>query len=142
MASSAIPDPLSVPRLMAPVNEFLAPAIRQGLANPLPLTSGFVVLEVTGRRSGKTRSVPLLCIDYGPELVVSTVRADSQWVSNLAAEPNAFVWLRGRRHPVQARVFRGGRLVSPDIAAPSLLSAAARAFSMATGTSVAVLTLR
>lgn len=132
---------LSFPRLIEPVNRLLTPGIRMGLGNPLPLTGGLVLLEATGRRSGLTRTTPLLCADYGTALVVTTVRRDSHWVANLAAHPSAFVWLRGRRRPVVARVFRAGQLISADVAPVSLLSAAARSLSLASGTSVAVLTL-
>ncbi len=132
---------LSVPALLAPLNRVLTPAIKQGIGSPLPFTAGLILLEVVGRRSGVTRTVPLLCADYGAALVVSTVRRRSQWVDNLVANPQAFVWLRGRRRAVVARVFRGGALASPDTLPITVLSAAARSYSLATGTSVAVLTL-
>jgi deazaflavin-dependent oxidoreductase (nitroreductase family) len=127
--------------LLAPVNELLTPAIRLGVANPLPLTSGFVLLEVAGRKSGKIRTVPLLCTDYGSVLFVSTVRSNSQWVKNLASGGEANVWLRGRRRKVIAEVYQQGRRLSSDPAAPAskFWTTAARSFSQATGTSVAVL---
>ncbi|MEQ8858988.1 MAG: nitroreductase/quinone reductase family protein [Pseudomonadales bacterium] len=141
-AQAATADQTRVlPRLLEPINRLLDPAIRRGIGSPLPLTGGLVVLEVTGRRSGITRSTPLLCMDYGFALIVSTVRDHSQWVKNLAACPQAFVWLRGQRRAVVARVFHRGELISPDTLPITVLSAAARSFSLATGSSVAVLTL-
>lgn len=98
----------TLPRLLAPINELIAPAIRLGVANPLPLTSGLVLLEVVGRRSGILRSVPLVATDYGSCLVVTTVRADSHWLNNLAAADHATVWLRGKRRQVSASVYRRG----------------------------------
>jgi deazaflavin-dependent oxidoreductase (nitroreductase family) len=128
---------------MAPVNELLSPAIRLGMANPWPLTTGFVLLEVTGRRTGLTRSVPLLATDYGSSVVVSTVRNESQWLRNLAAIPEAAVWLRGRRRLATARVYRRGvRLgVAAADQTEDLPGQAARAFSRAAGISVAILKL-
>ncbi len=127
----------TLPRLLAPINELLTPGIRAGLGNPLPLTSGFVILEVPGRKTGQLRSVPLLCADYGRALVVTTVRGNSQWVRNLAAAGQAFVWLRGRRRQVSARVYRNGELVSEAARDDGCW----RALSEAMGVSLAVLSL-
>jgi deazaflavin-dependent oxidoreductase (nitroreductase family) len=104
---------MDLPALLAPVNALLTPAIQAGLGSPLPLLWGLVVLEVRGRRSGRTRAVPLVCTDQGATLIVATVRRDSQWIRNLEAEPDAAVWLRGRRREVTARVFH------PDTEPPS-----------------------
>lgn len=129
-----------LPRLMAPINDLIAPGIRLGAGNPLPLTSGLVVLEVVGRSSGEIRSVPLLCTDYGQALVVSTVRPGSQWLKNLAAAGEASVWLRGRRRKVTAFVYRRGERLGA--AAPGQPWASfARAVSRLLGTSIAVLVL-
>lgn len=119
----------ALPTLLAPVNEALAPALRLGLLNPLPFTAGIVLLEVTGRVSGRVRQVPLVCVDHGSALTVSTVRSNSQWVKNLAARPDTHVWLRGERRPVAAEVFVSGNRVS---AAPGIADAISR---LAAGTS-------
>jgi len=136
------PDrPQRLPGFLAPLNELLSPAIQAGLGSPLPLTSGFVILEATGRRSGKIRATPLLCTDYGSALLVATVRPDSRWLANLAASPNAHVWLRGSRRPVEAYVFRQGNRVSPDSRSGNCFTRLARTISRVTGAGVVALTL-
>lgn len=139
--STAPARPQRLPGLLAPLNELISPAIQAGLGSPLPLTSGFVILEATGRRSGKTRATPLLCTDYGSTLLVATARPDSHWAANLAASPNAYVWLRGSRRPVKAHVFRQGNRLSPDSSPDNCFTRLARTISRVTGASVAVLTL-
>ena len=65
------------------------------------------MLESTGRVSGEPREVPLLGLRVGDRVVVSTVRADSQWVKNLEADDEAAVWYCGRRRNARANVQRG-----------------------------------
>lgn len=132
----------SLPALLAPLNDALAPAVRLGVANPLPFGSGIVLLEVVGRKTGRTRTVPLLCSDYGTLLAVSTVRGNSQWVRNLAARPRAEVWLRGRKRPVLAAVFSSGERLDQSRLPDDLPARAARAFSGLSGASVALLHLQ
>jgi deazaflavin-dependent oxidoreductase (nitroreductase family) len=129
-----------LPRIAAPINRMIGPAIRTGLANPLPLAGGLIILEAVGRATGVTRSTPLLALDYGQVLLVSTVRPDSQWVRNLAASKDAHIWLRGRRRPVTAWVCRNGAALSASQPEGFWQSMAA-AWSFATGSSVAVLSL-
>lgn len=87
------------------INAVVVPLVKAGLANPLPIGSGLVVLEVPGRRSGRPRITPLTTVALGRYLVVATVRSRSQWIRNLAASQSAEVWWGGRRRAVRAAVF-------------------------------------
>ncbi len=100
-------DPDFSKKLFANLNRFVRPAVKAGLGSPLPIGLGAVVLESTGRVSGKPREVPLLGLRVGDRVVVSTVRAASQWVKNLEAEDSAAVWYCGRRREATATVRRG-----------------------------------
>ncbi len=91
----------------AALNAVIAPLIRSGLGNPLPLGAGPVALETTGRRSGLRRTVPLLAARAGDTLTVSTVRSDSQWLRNIETDERVAVWLFGRRREATATVTRG-----------------------------------
>ena len=132
----------SLPALLEPLNTALTPAVRLGFANPLPLGAGIVLLEVTGRKTGRTRTLPLVCSDYGTLLAVSTLRSNSQWVLNLAANPRAKIWLRGRQRNVLAAVFRAGERIDQSGLPDDLPARAARAYSGLSGSSVALLFLQ
>jgi len=89
------------------LNSVVRPAVLAGAGNPRPSGGGAVVLEVTGRVSGKPRQVPLLAARVGKRVVVSTVRSDSQWLKNIEAEPQVVVHLYGKRRSGTASVNRG-----------------------------------
>lgn len=96
-----------VPSGFRALNRVVLPLVRAGVGSPLPLGFGLVVLETTGRRSGATRSVPVVAFRAGRRVTVSTVRADSQWVKNLEADSDAAIWRNGTRREVTADVQRG-----------------------------------
>lgn len=89
------------------LNRIVLPAVKAGFGAPLPIGAGLVVLETTGRVSGKPRQVPLVATRCGRRINVSTVRGDSQWMKNLEAEPDASVWVGGRKRSATGTVESG-----------------------------------
>lgn len=89
------------------LNSVVEPAVAFGVANPLPLGAGAVVLETIGRKSGKKRRVPLLASRVLDKVIVSTVRSDSQWLKNIEADPTVTVYLYGKPRSATATVTRG-----------------------------------
>jgi deazaflavin-dependent oxidoreductase (nitroreductase family) len=70
-----------------------------------------LLLDVVGRRTGRTFTVPLLHIRDGDDLVVAAsnggIDHEPQWWRNLQAGPNAVVEVGGRRVPVTASEVEG-----------------------------------
>ncbi len=109
MADPADSKPTADPSqaLFRSLNRIVRPLVKAGVGSPLPIGLGAVVLESTGRVSGKPREVPLLGFRIGDRVLVSTVRDDSQWVKNLEADDNASVWYCGKKRKATASVKRG-----------------------------------
>jgi deazaflavin-dependent oxidoreductase (nitroreductase family) len=84
--------------------------------------TGLIVLEHTGRRTGRTYRAPVTASVIGPHIVASTVRGRrSQWLKNLAVAPLTTYWLGGRRRTADATVFAPGA-PAPDVRGlPALL---------------------
>ncbi|MEM9894301.1 MAG: nitroreductase/quinone reductase family protein [Actinomycetota bacterium] len=89
------------------LNRVAKPLVKAGLGSPLPIGVGAVVLETTGRVSGKVREVPLLALRTGDTVLVSTVRPTSQWFRNVEADGGTAVWYCGRRHATTGTPQRG-----------------------------------
>jgi len=104
------------------VNSVLEPAIRRGLGAPLLTPAGLVVVEMTGRRSGEPRRVPLAALRFGAYLMIGTVRGESSlWVRNLAANGAVRVWLAARARAMRAFVLRPGASTRMPRALPPAL---------------------
>jgi deazaflavin-dependent oxidoreductase (nitroreductase family) len=62
------------------------------------------MVEVTGRRSGKTISFPAVVADYGNgRYLVSMLGEDTNWVRNVRASGGRVVLRHGDREPVTLR---------------------------------------
>ena len=104
--NTLLPDTVTRQSFRA-LNSIARPALDAGIGNPLPIGFGAVVVETTGRKSGKPRQVPLLSLRVGDRLLVSTVRSDSQWLANLEADPSARVQLHGKYREATTTITRG-----------------------------------
>jgi hypothetical protein len=89
------------------VNKVVAPLARSGLAAPLPVGPGLVMLRTAGRRTGRRQEVPLLSVRVGHLVVVGTVRPTSHWFKNLSVDPAPEVWVDGKVRPAEAKVRTG-----------------------------------
>ncbi len=104
------------------LNQFAEPLIRMGFGNPLLWPTGTILIETTGRKSGRQFNVPVLATRVGGLIVFSTVRRRSQWVQNLAANPEVRYWLGGKAREATAFVFTPAKpSSSPDNLPPSTI---------------------
>ena len=126
-------------RFFSTLNRFLEPVIRAGVGSPGLSPIGAIILETTGRKSGRTYRTPVLASEFDNFLVISTVRARSQWVKNLAVAPQTRVWLRGQSQPVSAYVI--GSEVDQAATSPTIepVIKRLRLLSNLTGASFAIL---
>ncbi len=86
------------------LNQIAEPLIRAGFGNPLLWPTGTIVVETVGRKSGQKINIPLLATRIGNVVVFSTVRRNSQWLKNIAANPEVRYWLAGKLHDASASV--------------------------------------
>ena len=89
------------------VNKVVAPLARSGLAAPLPVGPGLVMLRTAGRVTGRRHEVPLLSVRLGHLVMVGTVRPTSHWFKNLSVDPAPEVWVDGKVRPAEAKVRTG-----------------------------------
>lgn len=100
---------------------FLEPFIKAGFTSPGIVPAGAILVETKGRKSGKIYYVPLLATYFGDFILVGTIRGQqSQWVKNLAANPDVLYWWSGRPHKARAHVFALGVRRPKDSELPPL----------------------
>jgi deazaflavin-dependent oxidoreductase (nitroreductase family) len=102
------------------LNAFVEPMVRAGVGSPGLWPTGAIVLETTGRKTGRSFNVPVMATLVGDLVVVSTVRRRSQWVKNLASHPELRYWMGGRAHDATAFVVAPGLQSSPPGDLPPL----------------------
>lgn len=90
-------------QFLAGLNQFAEPMIRAGFGNPLLWPTGTIVIETTGRKTGRKINIPVLATRIGNMVIFSTIRRNSQWVRNLAANAEVRYWLAGQ--PREATAF-------------------------------------
>ena len=101
------------------LNQVIEPLVRSGYGSPGLLTIGLTLLETTGRKTGRSYSVPVVAKRWGDLLVVGTARRETQWIKNLAAHPRIQVWISGRAQTATAYVLGAN---SSAAALPSTLT--------------------
>jgi deazaflavin-dependent oxidoreductase (nitroreductase family) len=92
------------------LNRVVEPMVRAGLGSPRIVPGGLIVLEATGRKTGRRIRTPLVATRLGGYVIVATGRGGrSQWVHNLSANPKVRFWLAGRPRDARAFVIRDGK---------------------------------
>lgn len=107
------------------LNAFVEPAVRAGLGGPCLVPAGLIVLETTGRRSGRPYRTPLLASLVDGCIIAGTFRPRSNWVRNAEAAPSVRCWVNGRELRARAHILRPGR--APEL--PATLSQLVRAIA-------------
>ena len=96
-------------RAFRALNAVVRPPIQRGVGSPCLTPWGLVVLEHTGRRTGRQYASPLFALRMGRLVVVTTYRTGgSHWIRNLEDRPSTYLWMNGRRTPYRARVLGAG----------------------------------
>ena len=86
------------------------PVVRAGCFSPnLFAPTGLIVLETTGRRSGKPHRTPVLAMLMDGHLIVRTFRGErSAWFKNRRANPDVAYWSGGQKILARAEVHAPG----------------------------------
>jgi len=122
------------------LNQFVEPFVRAGLWAPILVPAGPIILETTGRKSGRRFNVPLMAALVGDLVVVSTVRRRSNWLKNLAAHPEVHYWMGGREREALAVAIRPGVETSDEAPARvRCLAASLKQYGELFGTGFAIL---
>jgi deazaflavin-dependent oxidoreductase (nitroreductase family) len=104
------------------LNRVVEPRIRAGLGSPCLTPGGFIVLETRGRKTQRLARTPLAATRIADHVVVGTFRGGrSQWVRNLAAQPETRFWIGGRARPTRAFVLQSGERPRDAASLPTAL---------------------
>lgn len=104
------------------LNRVAEPLVRAGFGSPRIVPGGLLVLEHTGRKSGRRIRSPLAATRIQGHVIIGTFRGErSQWVRNLAAQPRARVWIGGRPREFKAFVMYPGKRFREPRSLPSSL---------------------
>jgi len=106
------------------LNQFVEPLVRVGLGGPLLFPAGAIVIETRGRKTGRLSSIPLMAAIVGDLVVVSTLRGRSNWMKNLAANPEIRFWINGRERA--ATCFTIGPEMETPVSMPEKIRCLAR----------------
>ncbi|MGH7898817.1 MAG: nitroreductase family deazaflavin-dependent oxidoreductase [Candidatus Binatia bacterium] len=97
------------------LNRLVEPRVRAGWGSHCLVPGGLIVLETTGRRTGRRSRIPLAALRIQGHVVVSTIRGErSAWVKNVSANGDVRYWLRGRPRQATARVISGRQPLTAD----------------------------
>lgn len=92
------------------VNRVVEPMVRAGFGSPRVVPGGLIVLETTGRKSGRHVRTPLAATRIQGHVIVGSFRGGrSQWIKNLEAAPAARYWLAGCPREARAFVMHEGK---------------------------------
>jgi deazaflavin-dependent oxidoreductase (nitroreductase family) len=92
------------------LNSMVEPIARAGFASLDRWPVGVIVLQTTGRRSGKERSNPVMAMVIDGHAIVGTARGErSDWFRNLQASSHVQFWLGGERREGSALTFAPGQ---------------------------------
>lgn len=95
-----MPEPHELPRWYLKLGNVTAPAMYR----VLPVPRGFVLLHLTGRRSGKPRPRPIRAIRDGDTLYgVALGGEKSDWLKNARANPEVRIKLGSRTRRARVR---------------------------------------
>jgi deazaflavin-dependent oxidoreductase (nitroreductase family) len=91
------------------LNQFIEPVAREGCFSPDFWPTGLILLETTGRRTGKPHLTPVLAMQMDGHVIVRTFRGErSEWFKNLRANPDVAYWTNGQRRQAWATVHTPG----------------------------------
>src|SRR3989441_5852273 len=92
------------------LNSVVEPVVRTRCFSPnLFAPTGLIVLETTGRRSGKSHQTPVFAMLMDGHLIVRTFRGErSEWFKNLRKNPDVAYWTRGEKKAARAVIHAPG----------------------------------